>query len=412
MDNLSHTLVGLGAAELLARSLPAEADPARQRGRHRLLLLACALASNFPDLDLLLTPLLAAPLGYLLHHRGHTHTLLFALPQALLLAALLWLAWPAARTLLRASAPARRGLAISIGLGFGLHLLMDYSNSYGLHPFYPFDARWLYGDMVFIVEPLYWICLGAPLLVQARARLLRAGGLAMLAALPALFCWRGYLTPAAAAVLLALGVLLALLQRRDGARGRRALLLALTLCAGFVGLQGYASSLARQRISATLNQLDPHSRVLDVALTAFPSMPLCWNVVSVESEAAADRYRLRRGVLSLAPRWLAPQDCPAGLQPLSTAGTRLTPALLQAEQRDASLSALRRLQRENCQVDAWLRFARMPALDGGVASDFRFAGVPGGNFSALPYASMRALACPSGVPGWGYPRAELLAAPR
>jgi sec-independent protein translocase protein TatC len=47
------------------------------------------LAGNFPDLDLVLTPLLPAPLGYLLHHRGHTHTVLYALPQMLLLAALM-----------------------------------------------------------------------------------------------------------------------------------------------------------------------------------------------------------------------------------------------------------------------------------------------------------------------------------
>ena len=52
------------------------------------MLATCALAGNFPDLDLVLTPLLPAPLGYLLHHRGHTHTVLYAFPQAMLLAAL------------------------------------------------------------------------------------------------------------------------------------------------------------------------------------------------------------------------------------------------------------------------------------------------------------------------------------
>ena len=92
--------VGLGIGELVQRSLPAEPDEARQRTRHRLLLTACAAASNFPDLDLFLTKLLPAPLGYLLHHRGHTHTLLYALPQALLLLALLWALWPNARRLL------------------------------------------------------------------------------------------------------------------------------------------------------------------------------------------------------------------------------------------------------------------------------------------------------------------------
>lgn len=90
MDNITHSLIGLGAGELLQRSLPPEADPAQQ-GLRRLLLFACWAASNAPDLDLVLKPLLADPLGYLLHHRGHphphTHTVLFALPQALARAA-------------------------------------------------------------------------------------------------------------------------------------------------------------------------------------------------------------------------------------------------------------------------------------------------------------------------------------
>src|SRR5471030_3262656 len=155
MDNITHSIIGFGVGELVHRSLPDEVDAPSQRVRHRLLLVSCALASNFPDLDLVLNKLLPDPLGYLLHHRGHTHTALLALPQALLLAALLCLCWPSARTLLKASRPARLGLAISVLIGLGLHLLIDYTNSYGLHPWYPFDGRWLYGDRVFIVEPLF-----------------------------------------------------------------------------------------------------------------------------------------------------------------------------------------------------------------------------------------------------------------
>jgi membrane-bound metal-dependent hydrolase YbcI (DUF457 family) len=37
-------------------------------------------------------------------------------------------------------------------LGLLLHLGMDYLNVYGVHPFHPFDSRWRYGDMIFIVE--------------------------------------------------------------------------------------------------------------------------------------------------------------------------------------------------------------------------------------------------------------------
>src|SRR3954469_22343743 len=131
MDNLTHSIIGFGVGELVHRSLPGEAEEGTQRVRHRLLLVACALASNFPDLDLFLTRLLPDPLGYLLNHRGHTHTALMAVPQALLLAALLWLCWPSARTLLKTSRAARWGLTLSVTVGLALHLAMDFTNSYG-----------------------------------------------------------------------------------------------------------------------------------------------------------------------------------------------------------------------------------------------------------------------------------------
>ncbi|HAT33298.1 MAG TPA: hypothetical protein DCW29_21365, partial [Janthinobacterium sp.] len=129
MDNFTHSVVGLGVGELLQRSLAPEADPLRQRTRGRLLLFSCWFASNMPDLDLLLKGLLPNPLGYLLLHRGHTHTVLFAIPQALLLAALIWLLWPGARALLKDSGRARAGLGAALCLGLGLHLGMDFLNS-------------------------------------------------------------------------------------------------------------------------------------------------------------------------------------------------------------------------------------------------------------------------------------------
>jgi inner membrane protein len=153
MDNITHSVVGLGVGALIDRSLPPEPDAAGERVRQRMLLTIGCLASNFPDLDLVLTRLLAPPLGYLLHHRGHTHTLLAAIGEVALLLALVWLLWPNARRLLRASRHARRGALLAAGAGLVLHLAMDGMNVYGVHPFWPFDNNWYYGDLVFIVEP-------------------------------------------------------------------------------------------------------------------------------------------------------------------------------------------------------------------------------------------------------------------
>ena len=409
MDNITHSIIGFGAGELIHRSLPHEIDDRAQRARHRLLLVACALASNFPDLDLVLTKLLPAPLGYLLHHRGHTHTALLAVPQALLLAALLWLLWPSARTLLRASTTARWGLAASIGTGFALHLAMDYTNSYGVHPWYPFDGRWVYGDMVFIVEPLFWVAIGVPLALIMRWRTARLLALAGLLAALVGFTVKGYLGWIALAILLKVGVLCGAVQTRAGRNGRAGIALGLLVGAAFIAVQGVASQVGRGQITTALQQADPASTVLDVVMTAFPSQPLCWAYVSEESNEAAGTYRLRRGIASIAPGMLAPLSCSQGLVEPG-ASVALAPGIAQFGMVQDSLAQLRTLSVDNCQVNAWLRFGRAPELNAGAGtlSDYRFAMTPRGNFTTLQVAAAAAQPCPASVPGWGYPRADLL----
>ncbi len=408
MDNLSHSVVGLGAAELLQRSLAPEADAGMQVTRRRLLLFSCWFASNMPDLDLFLTRLAPAPLGYLLHHRGHTHTVLFALPQALALLALIWLLWPAARRLLRASASARLGLGAALALGLALHLLMDFLNSYGLHPFYPLDARWYYGDMVFIIEPLFWVAFGVPVLLATARPALSAAALAALLGALVYFATRGFLGWGSLAALLVVGAGIGALQLRAGARGRAGLAAAVAVCLGFVALQNGASALGKRVVGGALRQADAGAEVLDVALTAYPSQPLCWSFVSVERDEGADRYRLRRGIVSLAPGWLAPAACPDGLA-RAEARSALTPAILLEAEHSGSLAALRRLRREHCRVEAWLRFARAPLLDDAGAIDLRFG--PDANFSTLTQAQWSQPGCPADLPRWEFPRRDLLTPP-
>jgi inner membrane protein len=45
---------------------------------------------------------------------------------------------------------------------------MDSLNVYGVHPLWPFDPNWYYGDLVFIVEPVFWIGFGVPLAALVR----------------------------------------------------------------------------------------------------------------------------------------------------------------------------------------------------------------------------------------------------
>jgi inner membrane protein len=416
MDNLTHSVVGLGVGALIDRSLAAEPDVDSRHVRSRMLLTIGCLASNFPDLDLVLTPLLDAPLGYLLHHRGHTHTLLAAIAEAPLLLALVWLLWPAARRLLRESPTARRGALLAAGAGLLLHIGMDSLNVYGVHPFWPLDPDWYYGDLVFIVEPVFWIGFGVPLAALVRRRPLRWLWLAVIALVPLAATLLGFLHWGSLAGLLALGLLLAWIQRRNdehhgetrAERGRMALTAGLAASLAFVGLQALALHSARISVAAELKRIDAGERVLDMALSAYPANPLCWSFATVArtGKDGAGTVHLRRGMLSVAPRLMPVSHCPARI-----AGPALEDAppqiAWQAEERQP-LATLRAQAVGNCRVNAWLRFARAPSLADGVATDLRW-GEPGSrNFSTMPLAGAGAAPCPHPVPGWGYPRADLL----
>jgi len=402
MDNLTHSIIGLAAGELIDRCLPEEPNRERAQARHRLLLVAGALASNFPDIDLALMPFLSRPLGYLLEHRGHTHTLLFALPEALLLVALLWLLWPGARQVLRVSTAARTGLAITAGVGLLLHLGMDYLNSYGVHPFAPVDPRWLYGDTIYIIEPMFWVLLGVPLIMQIQRRGVRLGLLGVLAAILVSCTMAGFLLWQSLALLAVAGAALGLLQ----GKWRHALVAGTVLSLAWIGVQAGASHQARSLVASSLAQQPGAGTMLDAAMTAFPANPLCWSFVSVEADAASDSYRLRRGVLSLANGLVPTASCPVKLAGGAAPEYALGVAWLGTTQ--ASLADLRHLQQSNCHVDAWLRFARMPSFDAGSATDLRYGNLGAANFSTLDYAARAGTPCAAWLPRWGQPRADLL----
>src|SRR5262245_23918172 len=85
------------------------------------------VAANAPDVDLLYTSITEQPLGYLLHHRGHSHTL----PGLAALGLVIWsslLLLPRTRPAMRRPDP-RWILLIAAALVS--HLLMDAANSYG-----------------------------------------------------------------------------------------------------------------------------------------------------------------------------------------------------------------------------------------------------------------------------------------
>lgn len=79
MDNLTHTLIGVLASETLARSVAPDPHGMPATTRRNLWVTMAAVGSNLPDSDLLYSYLGDSKINYLLHHRGHTHTIVGAL---------------------------------------------------------------------------------------------------------------------------------------------------------------------------------------------------------------------------------------------------------------------------------------------------------------------------------------------
>ena len=193
MDNLTHTLIGVLVGETAARTTSASQDGLQPQQRRNLMVTLAGIASNLPDLDFLASAISRNKLEYLLEHRGYTHTLL----GTVLMAVLLWSAcegWCRWRkwTLSRSD---RLQLSAVTLLALLLHVAMDFTNNYGVHPFWPFYNGWLYGDSVFIWEPLLWTA-AAPLVFILRTMIARILVAALLATAIAVCLTSGLVLPA------------------------------------------------------------------------------------------------------------------------------------------------------------------------------------------------------------------------
>jgi len=145
--------------------------------------LAAVLVAEAADLDVLWS--LGGPVEELKHHRGITHTFIAAPVLAGVVVGAVWLLkrWVEAHRRRKPAAapvgtvdpgapgprlpqPVRWGWLYSTALISALsHLLLDWTNNYGLRPFFPFNPRWYAGSFVFIAEPMLWALLLAGLVI-------------------------------------------------------------------------------------------------------------------------------------------------------------------------------------------------------------------------------------------------------
>ena len=139
MDNLTQTLTAVAISHTGINR------------KTRFATLTLIIGANLPDIDVISR--LKGTAAYLEYHRGITDSILGVNVLALLLAgAVYWLG--------RTAKP-KHGLPVAgwwillaAWLGTTSHLLLDYSNSYGIRLFLPFSGRWYAWDIMYFFDPL------------------------------------------------------------------------------------------------------------------------------------------------------------------------------------------------------------------------------------------------------------------
>lgn len=143
--------------------------------------LAATLAAEAADLDMIWG--FRGPVEGLKHHRGITHTFLGAPAVAMAVWGAIWLydRWRhrgkvkpdhpnrAEEVPVRLRLPPVRWgwLLLTTLIAAYSHILLDWTNNYGVRPFFPFNARWYAGSFVFIADPILWAIFLLALLLPA-----------------------------------------------------------------------------------------------------------------------------------------------------------------------------------------------------------------------------------------------------
>ncbi len=394
MDNLTHSLFGAAVAEVYVEKKFATSA---FRPPKNIFYFFSIFANNCPDLDLLFGLIDNTQLGYLLNHRGWTHTVAGALPQALLLMGLAW-AWM--RLFRRDLLVYFKHVAILIFVGTQTHMLLDYFNSYGVHPWAPVINNWYYLDSIFIIEPLLWLALISIWLPPY------SWGVLLLIAPVAAYAfgwWNEYVSTGALVVAaifagLVFNIQSYILKAHRGALG--VVLFALVVLT-FWGGQHWA----RTRVLNELSK-DSTSKTLDVVLYSLPSNPTCWFFLA--PQVAEKSYTVLHGSISLFENSRDCKGWPRKTDTQDLAGQSGSLGELWIRQRwVASLEDLIPLL-NRCDVRAWLQFARVPYWQNSVFNDLRFSARNGSNLTTHDLNQWPAPVCPVLEVPWTPPRQDLI----
>jgi inner membrane protein len=125
------------------------------------------LAAEAPDIDVLGS--FKGPVFGFGHHRGFTHSFLGLVLVEALVVGLIYVIWRLrGRKVKNPDLPPRWGLLFGFAYLAGLtHILLDFTNNYGVRPFWPFSEKWYSWDIVFIADPVILALLVGGLVLPA-----------------------------------------------------------------------------------------------------------------------------------------------------------------------------------------------------------------------------------------------------
>ena len=111
------------------------------------------LAAEAPDLDVMAS--FKGPVFGFAHHRGFTHSFVGLLLTSAVVVGFVYLIWVLrGRKCNIPNLPPRWGRLFLFAYVEGLsHILLDFTNNYGVRPFWPFWGKWYEWGTAFILEP-------------------------------------------------------------------------------------------------------------------------------------------------------------------------------------------------------------------------------------------------------------------
>ncbi|MGH1467531.1 MAG: metal-dependent hydrolase [Bdellovibrionales bacterium] len=401
MDNITHTAAGALFTEALYQTVRKKHGdkPKLRRNLHIL----SVFASNFPDFDLLLQLVDSSLLGYMTNHRGHTHTLLglaaeflFVLTASFLISKFLFKS-PFSKENLKYITPV---------LAFGLisHVSLDFMNAYGVHPFWPVNNKWLYGDFLYIIEPLLWITMSTAFFHIIKSGYFRYIFLGFSISSPLIFTSLGFSSWVNTTLVLLFS--LVLFFHLKGKTPLRVAKEGLTFLVSIICIFALQSTYAKSNLKTSLAKVTDGYKLIDIETSPFPSNFMCWHFLGVFTDNT--EYRVYSGTYS--PSKLFSKSCP------SWKGSKgVPPTITKLEDTDhikfdglytQPLKTLKDVYSLNCKTKAWFTYARIPFFFENTLHDLRYSIKSKESFARLDLDSeQECLVIPS---PWTPPREDIL----